>query len=374
MINTFITFAENKYTQALFFNYDKLLLQMETIDYQQFKTLVEDIKQRITAAQYRALQVVNKEQITLYWEIGQLIVERQEKFGWGKSIVENLAQELKAEFKESTGFSARNLWYMRTLYQEYSKSELLQPVVAEVGWTHNIIILEKCKDEHQRFFYLEMTRRYSWSKTALIQAIGGQIWEKTLINQQNFEQTLPDPQGKEAALVLKDEYTFDFLDLSEPYTEQQLELALLSNIRDFLAAMGSDFAFIANQFGVMVEGKNYEIDLLLYHRTLQCLVAIDLKIDDFKPEYSGKMNFYLSALNQYHRKPHEKSSIGIIICKSKNRTIVEFALQDIHKPIGIATYSFTESLPKELSVFFPSREEFIARIEAVTKVLKKEKK
>ncbi len=152
-----------------------------------------------------------------------------------------------------------------------------------------------------------------------------------------------------------------------------MELALLSNIRDFLAAMGSDFAFIGNQFGVMVEGRNYEIDLLLYHRTLQCLVAIDLKIDDFKPEYSGKMNFYLSALNQYHRKPHEHPSIGIIICKSKQRTIVEFALQDIHKPIGIATYTFTESLPKELSAFFPSSEEFIARIEAVTKVLKKEK-
>ncbi len=205
LINTFITFAENKYTQALFFNYDKLLPQMETIDYQQFKTLVEDIKQRITAAQYRALQVVNKEQITLYWEIGQLIVQRQEQFGWGKSIVENLAEELKAEFKESTGFSAQNLWYMRQLYVEYSQSEILQPLVGEISWSKHLIIMGKCKNEHQRFFYSEMTRRHAWSKTALIQAISSQTWEKTLINQQNFEQTLPNPQGKEAALILKDE-------------------------------------------------------------------------------------------------------------------------------------------------------------------------
>jgi predicted nuclease of restriction endonuclease-like (RecB) superfamily len=344
---------------------------MKNIDKRLFQTFVEEVKQKIKAAQYKALQKVNKEQIALYWEIGQLILERQEQHGWGKNVVENLAKELKVEFSDTTGFSPRNLWYMRTLYKEYSKSTILQPVVAEIGWTHNIIILEKCKDEHQRFFYIEMTRRNIWSKTALKQAIGGKNWEKTVINQQNFTDTLPLKQGDNASLILKDEYTFDFLALSEPYTEQQLELALISNIRDFLASMGSDFAFIANQFGVMVDGKNYEIDLLLYHRTLQCLVAIDLKIDDFKPEHTGKMNFYLSALNAYHRKSHENPSIGVIICKNKHRTTVEFALQDVQKPIGVATYTLTESLPKELSQFFPTRQEFIDRIEAITKTLKK---
>jgi predicted nuclease of restriction endonuclease-like (RecB) superfamily len=341
------------------------------IDNHLFSAFVEEIKLKIKAAQYQALQIVHKEQIMLYWEIGQLIVERQRQYGWGKQVVENLSKELQSTFTDKIGFSARNLWYMRTMYIEYCKSTILQPLVAEIGWTHNIIILDKCKDEHQRFFYMEMTRRQLWTKRALIQAIDSKTWENTVINQQNFAQTLNKLQGDKASLILKDEYTFDFLNLSEPYTEQQLELALISNIRDFLIALGGDFTFIGNQFGIMVDGKNYEIDLLLYHRTLQCLVAIDLKIEDFKPEYAGKMNFYLSALNANHRKPHEKPSIGIIICKSKQRTTVEFALQDIQKPIGVATYSLTQSLPTELAQFFPTTQELIDRIEAITAILKK---
>lgn len=207
----------------------------------------------------------------------------------------------------------------------------------------------------------------------LINAIDDQTYEKTLINQQNFADQLPAEQAQHADLVLRDEYTFDFLNLTEPYTEVQLEQALVSNIRDFLATMGGDFTFVGNQFGVKVEDKNYEIDLLLYHRGLQCLVAIELKIDDFKPEYAGKMNFYLSALNAYHRKPHENPSVGIIICKSKSRTVVEFALQDLNKPIGVATYTLTDTLPKELAAFFPSREAFVERIEGITENLKKRK-
>lgn len=234
--------------------------------------------------------------------------------------------------------------------------------------------MSKCKDEHQRFFYIEMTRRHAWSKTLLTNAIKAQTWEKTVINQQNFAETMPQIQAENAASIIKDEYTFDFLNLSEPYKEAQLEQALISNIRDFLAAMGGDFTFVGNQVGVTVDGEYYEIDLLLFHRTLQCLVAIDLKIDDFKPEHVGKMNFYLSALNKYHRKPHENPSIGIIICKSKSRTVVEFALQDVQKPIGVATYTLTDSLPKEISQFFPSRQEFIDRIESITIALKNKNK
>ena len=339
-----------------------------------FTEFVTEIKQQIKAAQYRALQVVNKEQIQLYWQIGRLIVERQTQHGWGKSIVETLAVELQKEFVGINGFSARNLWRMRALYEEYNQSSILPPVVAEIGWTHNIIILEKCKDEHQRFFYIEMARRFSWSKTLLINAIEAHTYEKTVINQQNFEQNLPQPQAENAALALKDEYIFDFLNLTELYTEAQFEQALVSNIRNFLASMGGDFTFVGDQFGVNVEGKNYEIDLLLYHRGLQCLVAIELKIDEFKPEYAGKMNFYLSALNAYHRKLHENPSIGIIICKSKKRTVVEFALQDVNKPIGVATYTFTESLPQELAQFFPSREDFIERIESISEALKQNSK
>jgi predicted nuclease of restriction endonuclease-like (RecB) superfamily len=352
----------------------KTTFQMELIDNKAFVSFVEDVKSKIKAAQYRALQTVNKEQIQLYWDIGQLIVERQQQHGWGKSIVEKLSIELQKNFAGVNGFSARNLWYMRSLYHEYSQSTILQPLVAEIAWTHNILILEKCKDEHRRFFYIEMTRRYSWSKTMLINAIDAKTYENTLINQQNFEDKLPKEQAQNADIILRDEYTFDFLNLTEPYNEAQLEQALIGNIREFLSSMGGDFTFVGNQFGVKVEDKNYEIDLLLYHRGLQCLVAVELKVEEFKPEFGGKMNFYLSALNAYHKKPHENPSIGIIICKSKNRTIVEFALQDIQKPIGVATYTFNESLPKELAQFFPSKEAFIERVENVTNALNKSKK
>ncbi len=338
-----------------------------------FKIFVEEIKTHIKTAQYRALQVVNKEQIQLYWQIGKTIIDRQNQFGWGKSIVESLAQELQKEFVGINGFSPSNLWRMRNFYLEYHAFEFLAPLVREIGWTHNIIILEKCKDEHERFYYIEMTKRHSWSKTLLINAIEAQTYQKTAINQHNFEQQLPTPQAQNADIILRDEYTFDFLNLTEPHTESQLELALINNIRQFLASMGGDFTFIGNQFVVLVEGKNYEIDLLLYHRGLQCLVAIELKIDEFKPEYAGKMNFYLSALNAYHRKPHEAPSIGIVICKSKSRTVVEFALQDVQKPIGVATYTLTESLPEELAAFFPTKEDFVKRIEDITSVLKSNK-
>ena len=344
--------------------------QPETTDSGAFFTLVEEVTQMIKAAQYRALQSVNQQQTALYWSIGQLIVERQQAHGWGKSVVERLAEELQQAFPNTLGYSAQNLWYMRQLFVEYSQSELLQPVVGEISWSKHLLILAKCKDEHQRFFYIKMTAQHRWSKTALSNAIAGRLWENTLIHQHNFEETLPVTQAEDAASVIRDEYTFGFLHLSEPYTEAQLEQALLSNIRDFLASMGGDFTFVGNQVGLTVDGKHFEIDLLLYHRSLQRLVAIDLKIDEFRPEYAGQMNFYLSALNSLYRKPHEEMSIGIIICKSKTRTVVEFALQDVNKPIGVATYTFSEDLPKELSAFFPTSEELAERVESLTKNLK----
>ena len=331
---------------------------------------INEIKIQIKAAQYRALQYVNKEQIMLYWNIGKTIVERQQQFGWGKSIVEILATELQKEFVGVQGFSARNLWYMKNLYAQYSESSLiLQPLVAEIPWTHNILILEKCKDEHERFYYINMTKKFNWSKNLLINAIDARHYQNTLLNQTNFTQTLQNEQAQQATIIIKDEYTFDFLNLSEPYSEAQLEQAILSNIRNFLIELGGDFTFMGNQFPLKIDNRTYEIDLLLYHRHLQCLVAIDLKIEEFSPEFAGKMNFYLSALNKLVKKPHENPSIGIIICKSKNRTVVEFALQDVNKPIGIATYTLNETLPKHIQQFFPSNEEFVERIEKITQYI-----
>ncbi len=328
---------------------------------------IADIKSQIKAAQYKALQKVNSEQVNLYWNIGKTILERQKKFGWGKAIVEVLAAELQKEFVGVEGFSARNLWYMRNLYDQYSQSNLiLQPMVAEIPWTHNIIIIEKCKDEHERLFYIHMTRQNRWSKSMLINAIEAKIYQRTLINQTNFEQTLPITTAQDADMLVKDEYLFDFLNLTEPYSEAQLEQAILSNIRNFLIELGGDFAFLGNQYPLRIDNKTFEIDLLLYHRQLQCLVAIELKTEEFQPDFAGKMNFYLSTLNHTIKKEHENPSIGIIICKSKSRTIVEFALQDINKPIGIATYSLVEELPDNIQQFFPTNSEFIDRVESIT--------
>jgi predicted nuclease of restriction endonuclease-like (RecB) superfamily len=196
-----------------------------------------------------------------------------------------------------------------------------------------------------------------------------QAYQNTVTAQHNFEQTLPPAQHTPAVLVLKDEYLFDFLELSVPHSEYELEQALLSNVRRFLSEMGGDFTFLSNQYRLELAGQEYLIDLLLFHRELQCLVAIELKIDEFRPEYAGKMNFYLSVLNDTVRKPHEQPSIGIIICQSKNRTVVEFALCDVNKPIGVATYTFSETLPSELRPFFPSNEELVRRLDAVTSAL-----
>jgi len=336
---------------------------------------VQEIKAQIKSAQYRALQKVNKEQIKLYWHIGKSIVDKQKQFGWGKSIVELLAAELQKEFVGINGFSARNLWRMKTLYEQYSKSELiLPPLVAEIPWSHNILILEKCKDEHERFYYIKMTKQYKWSKTLLINAIENHNYQNALISQNNFNQTLSPEIANSTQLLVKDEYTFDFLNLSVPYSEAQLEQAILTNIRNFLIEVGGDFSFIGNQYPLNINDKNYQIDLLLFHRELKCLVAIELKIDAFQPEYAGKMNFYLSALNQMVKKKHEKPSIGIIICKSKDRTTVDFALQDVNKPIGVATYNLSKELPKNIQDYFPSNQELINKVEAITDYLRKKTK
>lgn len=341
-------------------------LEKETLAYQQ---LVTDVVNRVRQGQIKALNAVNQEQIQLYWDLGKMIVERQELYKWGKSVVENLSTDLQKEFQGMMGMSSRNLWRMRSFYLTYCSNEFLPPLVAEIGWTHNYIILERCKDEAERLFYITQVRSFGWSKNVLIHKIELQTYQKVVVSQQNFDKTLPDNLNMQAALAVKDEYTFDFLELSDEHSEYELEQALINDIRKFLIEMGGDFSFIGNQFVIDLEGKDYKIDILLYHRGIQSLIAIDLKIDEFKPEYAGKMNFYLSLLNDKVKKSYENPSIGIIICKSKSRTTVDFALQDVNKPIGVATYSLTKTLPNELKDFFPSNEELIKKIENFSNAL-----
>ncbi len=294
-----------------------------------------------------------------------MIVERQEQAGWGKSVVERLSQDLRREFPGVAGFSVQNLWYMRQFHMEYRGNEKLQPLVGEVAWAHNLVIMSKCKDPLEREFYLRMTRKFGWSKNVLIHQIENQSYEKSLLGQTNFDQTLTPSLRTQAKLAVQDEYTFDFLELAEEHSERELERALITRVEDFLRAMGGRFAFMGSQYRLEVDGREYFLDLLLFHRRLRALVAIELKIGDFQPEFVGKMQFYLTALDRQVRQEDENPSIGIILCKEKSRTIVEYALHDANKPIGVATYEITRTLPKELKGQLPRPEEIVALLEGL---------
>jgi predicted nuclease of restriction endonuclease-like (RecB) superfamily len=286
-----------------------------------------------------------------------MIVERQGIEGWGKSVVERLSTDLRQEFPGVGGFSAQNLWYMRQFYQEYHESLNLQLLVGEIGWAHNLAIMGKCKDPLEREFYLRMTRKFGWTKNVLIHQIENQSYEKSLLGQNNLDKTLPPELRDQAHLAIKDDSIFDFLALGEEHSERELERALIARIDDFLRAMDGMFAFMGSQFRLEVEGKEFFIDLLLFHRRLRCLVAVELKIGEFKPEFVGKMQFYLTALDRLVRQEDENPSIGIILCKEKDRTIVEYALHDVKKASGVATYRIVRRLPTELKGKLPSPEE-----------------
>ena len=316
-----------------------------------------EVKERVRSAQYEALKVVNKEMIALYWDIGKLIAERQNREGWGKSVVERLANDLQNEFPGVGGFSTSNLWRMKGFCEAYTDFPKLAPLVREIGWSHNIVIMERSKDPLEREFYIRMTRKFGWSKSVLIHQIENQSYEKTLLGQTNFDKALTPGQRAQAKLAVKDEYTFDFLEMGEEHSERELERALILRIEDFLRAMGGLFAFVGSQFRLTVDDKEYFIDLLLYHRRLRCLIAIELKIGEFQPEFVGKMQFYLTALDRQVREEGEKPAIGIILCKEKNRTVVEYALYDTRKPIGVGTYHMVKHLPKKLKGQLPSPDE-----------------
>lgn len=327
--------------------------------------LLSAVKERVRSAQYAALKAVNSELVGLYWDIGRMIVERQADSEHGAAIAERLAEDLRREFPGISGFSRRNIFYMREFYLLHRSDERVQPMVAQIGWTHNLAILQRCKDVLEREFYIRMTRKFGWSKNVLIHQIENQSYEKSLLGQTNFDQALTPQLRIQAKLAVKDEYTFDFLELGEEHSERELERALIVRIEDFLRAMGGMFAFMGRQYRLEVDGKEFFIDLLLFHRRLRCLVAIELKVGEFQPEFVGKMQFYLTALDKQIRQEDENPSIGIILCKEKSRTIVEYALRDAKKPIGVATYEITKTLPKELKGQLPLPEEIEALLEGI---------
>lgn len=330
-----------------------------------YPVLLGEIKERIRSAQYDALRAVNKELIGLYWDIGRMIEVRQRGETWGKSVVTSLARDLQQEFPGIGGFSASNLWRMKLFYAAYASSEKLAPLVREIGWTHNLMIMEKCKAPLEREFYIRMTRKFGWTKDVLAHQIDNQSYEKTLLGQTNFDRAVPARLRDQAKLAVKDEYTFDFLELSEEHSERELERAIIGRIESFLRAMGGMFAFMGSQFRLEINAKEYFIDLLLYHRGLKCLLAVDLKIGEFLPEYVGKMQFYLATLDDKVRMPDENPSIGMILCRMKDRAIVEYALRESKKPIGVATYKIVRTLPRGLKGQLPEPKQIEALLMAI---------
>ncbi|MCQ2050490.1 MAG: PDDEXK nuclease domain-containing protein [Candidatus Saccharibacteria bacterium] len=329
----------------------------------EYATFLTEIKERIRSSQYEAMKAVNQQTIALYWEIGRKINEKRESSGWGKSVVENLSKDIQKAFPGIQGFGTSNLWYMAQWYAEYYGNEILQPLVGEISWSKHIVILTKCKDTQERRFYIQATQKFGWTKDVLIHKIELKTFEKVLLGQTNFETTLTEKVKNQAVLAIQDEYNLSYTGLDVDHSEEDLEISIIKNIRAFLMDFGSDMSFIANQYRLVVGETEYFVDLMLYHRRLRSLIAIELKIGEFKPEYKGKMEFYLNVLNDTVKMPDENPSIGIIICKSKDRTTVDYALRSSNMPIGVATYSLTSELPEQYREVLPEGDEIARKLD-----------
>ena len=330
-----------------------------------YENALSSIRSMIKTAQSRAMSFVNRELIEVYREIGRVIHHHQENGDWGDSIVKTLASDLQKTFPGMRGFSYRNLYTMRDLYRSYRENEKLQTLSAQISWSHNVAILSKCKESLEREFYMKMANKNGWSYRVLIHHIEGGTYEKTINSQSNFKKNLPTNLHPEAILVAKDEYALDFLSLANKHSEQELEKAIVKNIEAFLREVGTSISFLGSQYRIEIEGQEFFIDLLFYHRGLKSLIAVELKVSEFVPEHIGKMQFYLSVLDDKVRLKGENPSIGIILCKSKRRTVVEYALKDSNKPITVSSYQLVKKLPKDLAKELPSPEQIAKLLDSI---------
>ena len=340
---------------------DSLSLFPEEDKYTSFLT---DLKSRIRRSQLKAALSVNQELILLYWNIGRDLLERQQQEGWGSKIITRLAKDLKQEFPEIKGFSRSNLFYMRSFADAYPDEQIIQRSVGLIPWRHNIALLEKLKDPQKRLWYAAKVLEEGWNRDILVLQIETNLYQRQGGAITNFERTLPPIQSDLSNQLLKDPYNFQFLSAQETKQESDLERGLLLHIRDFLLELGVGFAFMGSQYPLTVEGREFRLDLLFYHTQLRCYVVIDLKMGEFEPEYSGKMNFYVEAVNNLVRHEQDQPTIGIILCRSKKQTVVEFALGSVHNPIGVATYKLREDLPEGLQQNFPTAEQLQLEMES----------
>lgn len=327
-----------------------------------YENFVEEVKSRIRSAQVRAALSVNRELVLLYWNLGREILSRQKQQGWGAKIIDRLSVDLAKSFPGLRGFGARNLKYMRAFAEAYPDEEFVQQVVAQLPWGHQVRILDAVKDPSQRKWYIRQSFENGWSRNVLVHQIESRLFERQGSALTNFDRTLPQPQSDLAQELIKDPYHFDFLTLGPDLLERDLEHSLIEHIRDFLLELGKGFAFVGSQFHLEVAGQDYYLDLLFYHVRLHCYIAIDLKIEEFKPEFAGKMNFYLSAVDDLVRQPQDQPTLGIILCKERDRLVVEYTLRDLAKPMGVAEYRLTEALPEQLKGELPTSDELVKEL------------
>lgn len=324
-----------------------------------YNNFIKELKQKIYNTKSKAILTANRLMIELYFEIGKEIVIKQETLGWGKSVVEQMSKDLVTEFGEKSGYSSSNLWRMRNFYLSYKDNEKLAQLVREISWGQNILIFEKCKDDKIKEYYIKNSIEFGWNRNVLMHHIKTNLFDRDKKENKvnNFEITSPTYLSELAKDIIKSEYNLEFLEVAKNTHEKVVENALIDNIKQFLLELGYGFSFIGNQYKLVLGDNEYFIDLLFFHRKLNALVAVELKIGKFQPEYAGKMNFYLNLLNDTVKMPHENPSIGIILCTDKDKLEVEYALQNVVQPMGISTYTVQETFPKEWNKSLPTKEE-----------------
>lgn len=320
-----------------------------------YVTFLNSIKKDIQNSRIRASLSVNKELIFLYWRIGKEILEKQKELEWGSKVIEQLFLDLKHSFPDIKGFSKQNLWYMRNFASSYTEIEFLQQLAGEIPWFHHCVILDKVKDENTRIWYIKKTIENGWSRNILVMNIEAGAHLKLGTAQTNFNLTLPNPTSDLAQQLIKSEYNFEFLALADNAHEKAIEKGLINHIRDFLLELGNGFAFMGSQYRVELAGEEFYIDLLMYHVKLKAYVVIELKSGKFKPEYAGKLGFYTTAIDHEIKDDSDNPTIGLLLCQSTNKMMVEYCLKDSKKPMGVSEY---KTLPKEYENMLPSPEQF----------------
>ena len=327
----------------------------------QYLSVIESIKSEISKAQYNAVLQVNKEMTMLYYHIGEIINAHK---SWGNKFIDNLAKDIKLAYPNSSGYSVRNLKYMAKFAAEYPDAEFVQQAVAQIPWGQNIVLLDKITDKSIRRWYIEKIIENGWSRNVLVHHIESGLYERQAVVKKisNFEKLLPAPQSELAKQTMKDPYVFDFIPFKEDMVERDIENALVKDVTALLLELGTGFAFIGNQYHLNVGGDDFFIDLLFYNLNLRCYVVIELKTGDFKPEYAGQLNFYLSAVDGQLKRKDDNPTIGLLLCKSKNNLVAEYSLKDMSKPMGVSEYKVGNVLPEDLSEQLPSIEDIQKRI------------